>query len=67
MAVMSETSTISQNDLKHERIILPYDLFGKKKKGSGNQLRLQTFERVYVLFSHEEPTISLYLVVEDTL
>lgn len=47
--------------------MLPYDLFGKKKKGSGNQLRLQTFERVYVLFSHEESTISLYLMVEDTL
>ena len=39
----------------------------KKKKGLGNQLRLQTFGRVYVLFSHKEPTFSLYLVVEDTL
>ena len=44
MAIVSETSTISQNDLKHEQNHTTlWRLTWGKKKGLGNQLRLQTF------------------------
>lgn len=44
MAIMSETSTISQNDLKHEQNHTTlWRLMWGEKKGLGNQLRLHTF------------------------